>query len=102
MKLANKFNKVRVDVDDRGHTLGKKIRAAGREWIPATIVMGENENKTGKYDLKIRTKDGETTHKEMSTEGIQNYLSEKQGTNPFRDSYLPKQVSKQIRFGSSY
>ncbi len=45
---------VRVDVDDRDLTLGRKIRDAGREWIPYIAVVGEREVKTGTVNVTIR------------------------------------------------
>ncbi|MEZ0394627.1 MAG: threonine--tRNA ligase [Desulfurococcaceae archaeon] len=44
----------RVDVDDRDETLGKKIRGAGREWVPYIVVVGEREVKTSTLNLRIR------------------------------------------------
>ena len=44
----------RVDVDDRGESLGKKIRDAGREWIPYIIVVGEREVKSNTINVRIR------------------------------------------------
>ena len=34
---------VRVDIDDSPERVGKKIRNAGKEWVPYTIVVGDNE-----------------------------------------------------------
>lgn len=44
----------RVDIDDRDETLGKKIRDAGREWIPYIIVIGEREVKSNTINVRIR------------------------------------------------
>ncbi|WP_440060153.1 threonine--tRNA ligase [Thermogladius sp. 4427co] len=44
----------RVDVDDRDESLGKKIRDAGREWIPYIIVVGEREVKSNTLSVRIR------------------------------------------------
>ncbi len=45
---------IRVDVDDRELSLGRKIRDAGREWIPYIAVVGEREAKTGTVNVTIR------------------------------------------------
>ena len=47
-------NKIRVDIDDRNKTVGKKIRESETEWIPYTLVIGENEKSSGKYKVRIR------------------------------------------------
>ncbi|MEK6952153.1 MAG: His/Gly/Thr/Pro-type tRNA ligase C-terminal domain-containing protein, partial [Nanoarchaeota archaeon] len=47
---------IRVELDDRSESIGKKVRDAQLEKIPLTITIGdkEQENKT----LAIRTLDG--------------------------------------------
>ena len=44
----------RVDIDDRDESLGKKIRDAGREWIPYIIVVGEREVKSNTLNVRFR------------------------------------------------
>jgi len=45
---------IRVDIDDRPLSLGRRIRDAGREWIPYVGVVGEREVKTGTVNVTIR------------------------------------------------
>ncbi len=45
---------IRVDVDDRDESLGRRIRDAGREWIPYIGVVGDREVKTGTVNVTIR------------------------------------------------
>ncbi len=47
---------IRVDVDDLDDSLGNKIRRAGTEWIPYTVILGEREVKTNSLTVKIRIK----------------------------------------------
>lgn len=51
----------RVDIDDRDLKLNEKIKYAEREWIPYTIIIGENEVDTGKIVLRIRNGSQSTT-----------------------------------------
>ncbi len=37
--------KIRVGLDDRGETVGKKVRESETDWIPYAVVLGENEKK---------------------------------------------------------
>lgn len=44
LALAEKFgSKVRIDVDDRNESVGKRIKMAHVELIPSVLVMGEKE-----------------------------------------------------------
>jgi threonyl-tRNA synthetase len=45
---------IRVDLDDRDETLGKKIRQAEREWIPYIIVIGDAEIDNKTVSVRIR------------------------------------------------
>ncbi len=45
---------IRVDIDDREESLGKRIRDAGREWIPYIIVIGEREIKSNTVNVRFR------------------------------------------------
>jgi len=47
--------KCRVDIDDHDEALNKKIRAAGHEWIPYVIVIGDNEIKENKINVNLRS-----------------------------------------------
>lgn len=45
---------IRVDVDDRGESLAKKVREAETSWIPYIATIGPKEAKTGKLAVRIR------------------------------------------------
>ncbi|MEM1643759.1 MAG: His/Gly/Thr/Pro-type tRNA ligase C-terminal domain-containing protein [Desulfurococcaceae archaeon] len=45
---------LRIDVDDRDESLGKKIRDAGREWIPYIAVIGRRELETKTVNVRER------------------------------------------------
>ncbi|MGC8982637.1 MAG: threonine--tRNA ligase [Desulfurococcaceae archaeon] len=45
---------IRVELDDRDLTLGRKIRDAGVNWIPYIVVIGRREVETGTLNVKIR------------------------------------------------
>ena len=54
--LLKKFSgkRVRVDLDDRNETLGKKIRDAEHEWVPFIAVIGEREKESGVFTVRVR------------------------------------------------
>ncbi len=93
--------KVRIDIDDRGESVGKRVRAVEKEWIPAYAVIGDKEVKTNLYGLKTRGK-LLGTDEEIDILKLKNTLKTAQGNSPFRQSYLNRNVSRQLRFGSSY
>ena len=60
--LADKItaSKIRVDIDDRNESIGKRIREAETEWIRYILVIGEKE--VNAKDLNVRDREtGEVT-----------------------------------------
>ncbi|MHA1339175.1 MAG: threonine--tRNA ligase [Promethearchaeota archaeon] len=53
MKKLNEAN-IRTDFDDRNEKIGKKIRSAEVEWIPYTIVVGDEEEKSKTITIRKR------------------------------------------------
>lgn len=45
---------IRVDLDDRDETVGKKIRQSEVEWIPYTVVLGADEVKNKTVSIRKR------------------------------------------------
>ncbi|WP_414470015.1 threonine--tRNA ligase [Methanobacterium sp. ACI-7] len=97
MSLAEqlKGNSLRVDVDDRLETVGKKIRNAGTEWVPYTIVIGDNELDSDKFTVNIR-ENGERVLMDKE-ELVAKVKSEMEGM-PFRQLPLPMKLSKRVNF----
>ena len=56
-ELANKLTEqnIRVDIDDRNDTIGKRIRDAEKEWISYVLVIGEKEVDTHSLSVRDRT-----------------------------------------------
>ena len=56
-KLASRLTKqnVRVDIDDRNDTIGKRIRDAEKEWISYVLVIGEKEMNSPSLSVRDRT-----------------------------------------------
>lgn len=86
---------VRIDIDDRDDRLGKKIRNAEVEWIPFSIVIGEQELRNKKFNLRARH--GEEI-KDISIEDIAYRLSNLQSNMPFRKLNLNSRLSEQPLF----
>ncbi len=82
---------VRVDIDDRNESLGKRVRDAEKEWIHHILVIGQKEVDTGDCPSRDRMT-GETTVR--STEDFLNYVQQGIENKPFsklnQSMYLSK------------
>ena len=97
MKIAEKIkdSNIRVDVDDRTESVGKKIRDAAKEWVPYVIVIGDKEVEGSSLTVNIRkTGEKETLKLEDFILMVKN---EVEGM-PFRPLTLPLRISERINF----
>jgi threonyl-tRNA synthetase len=87
-KLMSK--NIRVDIDDRNESIGKRIRDAERDWIRYTLVIGEKE--ANSENLSIR--DRQTGNiRELTFDDFINEISEQTKGKPFTGLNLPKYLS---------
>jgi threonyl-tRNA synthetase len=93
LRLADRIP-FRVDVDDRDHKLGKKIRDAEREWIPYVLVVGEKELSGG--DLTVRARLGDQT--QMSVDAFLERLATETAGKPQRSANTPRSLSRRPIF----
>jgi len=90
-----KNQNVRVDVDDRPETVGKKIRNAATDWVPYVAVIGDNELESEELTINIR----ETQEKQaMTIEDLVRLVKEETNDMPFRALPLPLKLSERINF----
>lgn len=90
-----KGNAIRIDVDERHETVGKKIRNAGKEWVPYTIVIGDKEIESDKFTVNIR-ENGEKVL--MDKEELIQKIKEETKGMPFRPLPLPVNLSERVNF----
>ena len=91
-ELYDKINaeNIRVDVDDRDESVGKKIRNAATEWIPYIFVVGDNV-----FSVTVR----ETGEKvDMTVDELIKEVLDKTKGMPYRGLPLPKDISTRINF----
>jgi threonyl-tRNA synthetase len=86
---------IRVDVDDRAQSVGKKIRDAEREWIPYVVVLGEKEKESGVLSVRIRNPRGIS---EMSVEDLVGEIIAKTEGYPKRTLGMPRELSRRPVF----
>lgn len=90
-----KENNIRVDVDDRHESVGKKIRNSGKEWVPYTVVVGDKELESDQFTVNIR----ETNEKVlMDKNELINKVKDEIIGMPFRSLPLPVILSKRVNF----
>ena len=91
--LFNKFvpYNIRVDIDDRNESIGKRIRDAEKDWIHYILVIGEKEANSENLSIRDR-KTG--TVKELKFDDFINEISEQTKGKPFSTLNLPKYLSR--------
>jgi len=84
-------NNVRIDIDDRNESIGKRIREAEKEWIRYILVIGEKE--ANSQNLSIRDRQTGDV-RELSFDDFLNEIKEQTTGKPFTGLNLPKHLSK--------
>ncbi|MFC1648929.1 threonine--tRNA ligase [Nanoarchaeota archaeon] len=96
-KVADELSKgpIRVDVDDNDDTVGKKIRNASKEWIPYIAVVGDDEVKSKKLNVRIRTSG---KNKNYAVDELSKEILKKTSGMPFQPLPLPRNLSERPIF----
>jgi threonyl-tRNA synthetase len=90
----------RTDVDDRDETVSKKIRDAGREWIPYVVVIGDDELASGSLTVTVRA---DSTPKspakaKMSIDDLRKRVVAETTGKPWRRLPLAVKLSERPKF----
>ncbi|MDD3043068.1 MAG: threonine--tRNA ligase [Methanosarcinaceae archaeon] len=98
-EIAGKLS-CRVDIDDRDLSLGKKIREAGREWVPYVVVIGDKEVEEGTINVTIRAESEQKNPKkvQMSPEELNERIGAETKGKPYRPLPLAKYISLRPKF----
>jgi threonyl-tRNA synthetase len=94
--LSNKH--IRVDLDDRDESVGKKIRVAEMEWINYIIVVGDTEVEEARFQIRNRLNPNERMT--MTLEGLVEEISNQTADKPYLPLNLPMLLSKRPQFAS--
>jgi threonyl-tRNA synthetase len=90
-----KNQNIRVDIDDRHETVGKKIRNAGGEWASYVIVIGDRELEDSTLTVNIR----ETNEKlSMKIDDLVQKIHTETKDMPFRKLPLPIKLANRVSF----
>ena len=91
--LADKLSSynIRVDIDDRNDSIGKRIREAEKEWIRYILVIGEKEAKSEKLSIRDR-QTGDV--RELAFDDFILEFKEQTTGKPFSGLNQPRNLSK--------
>ncbi|MGI0043378.1 MAG: threonine--tRNA ligase [Nitrososphaeraceae archaeon] len=92
--LSKKF--IRVDLDDRDESVGKKIRDAEMEWINYIVVIGDTEVEEAKFQIRDRLNPSE--RRTMTIDGLADEITNKTADKPYLPLNLPMLLSKRPQF----
>ena len=82
---------IRVDIDDRNESIGKRIRESEKEWIRYVLVIGEKEVNSANLSVRDRT---QSDVKEISFDNFVEEINEQNKGKPTSTLNLPHLLSK--------
>jgi threonyl-tRNA synthetase len=90
----------RTDIDERDETVAKKIRDAGREWVPYVIVIGDEELASGHLTVTVRidSTPKSAAKSKMSVEDLRKRLLSETAGKPWRRLPLSIKLSERPKF----
>jgi threonyl-tRNA synthetase len=96
-ELADAVQKsnIRVGIDDRGETVGKKVREAKQDWVSYVVVIGDKEMNSDALSVYDRSANKNI---EMTVGQLIDQVRQGIGEMPFRPMYLPRELSKRVDF----
>jgi len=86
---------LRVDIDDRDESVGKRIATAETDWVPYYVVVGGDEIEGDTVGVNVRADDVEL---DMTLAELEETVREDIGDLPQRPRYLPRRVSNHPTF----
>jgi len=95
IEIAKKIeeSQIRVDVDDRDETLGRKIREAEKNWIPYVVVVGKKEVESNILTVRIRGEEKENI-KELTLEELVKIIKDETKGYPWKPLTMPMLLSQ--------
>ena len=84
-------NNIRVDIDDRNESIGKRIREAEKEWIRYILVVGDKEANSENLSIRDRIT-GDV--RELSFNDFLSEINKQTKDKPFTALNLPKHLSQ--------
>ncbi|MFP4170070.1 MAG: threonine--tRNA ligase [Methanomassiliicoccales archaeon] len=96
-ELADRMDgrRVRVSLDDRSVTVGKKVREAKQDWVSYVVVIGDREMGSDNLKVYVRERNEDL---QMTVDQLIERIHRETGGKPFRRLYLPKEMSRRVDF----
>jgi threonyl-tRNA synthetase len=96
-ELADKVQaaKIRVGLDDRGETVGKKVREAKQDWVSFVVVIGDKEMTSDTVSVYDRYANKNV---EMKVDELIERIRGEVGDMPNRPMYMPRELSLRVDF----
>jgi threonyl-tRNA synthetase len=101
--LADRLKPYRVDIDDREETVSKKVRDAGKEWIPYVVTIGDAEMGKEKFPVVVRSESqpNKPARVEMTVEELKARLAKDVDALPTRPLPIAESLAKRPKFVGS-
>jgi len=96
-ELSQNFT-IRIDIDDRDESVGRKIRDAEKEWIPIIIVIGDMERESKTYKPRFRNSEIGENDKLYTIDDLNKLIIKKIKAYPQQKIPLPIYISKRPKF----
>ena len=96
-ELSKNFT-IRIDIDDRDESVGRKIRDAEKEWIPIIIVIGDIERDNKTYKPRFRNSEIGENDKPYTIDSLTKLIINKIREYPQQKLSLPIYISKRPKF----
>ena len=92
-KLSDKLTErnIRVDIDDRNESIGKRIRESEKEWIRYVLVIGEKEVNSSNLSVRDRM---QSNVREISFDDFTDEITKQNHGKPNSTLNLPPLLSK--------
>jgi threonyl-tRNA synthetase len=102
-ELSKKLGGFRVDIDDREETVSKKVRDAGKEWIPYVVTIGDAELGKEKFPVVIRSESqpNKPLKVDMTIDELAQRLSDDTRGLPTRPMPIAESLAKRPKFVGS-
>jgi len=86
---------IRVGLDDRGETVGKKVREAKQDWVAYVIVVGDKEVTAETLSVYERAANKNV---DMTLDQLADKIKTETAGMPNRPFYMPREMSRQVDF----
>jgi threonyl-tRNA synthetase len=98
LNIMSPYHCIRIDIDDREESVGRKIRDAEKEWIPIIIVVGEKERESKVFTPRFRNKGVGDSNKSYNIERLFELTKNKIEGFPQEILPVPVYLSRRPRF----